>query len=697
MKHVLAGSLIALLCACQSSGEAEGMAAGLQQENLPTHPFSIQDMLAMQRVSGAQVSPNGEWIVFVLRSTDVAANRGRSDLWLAAADGSATRQLTSDPGSDFEPRWMPDGRSIAFLSTRSGSVQVWEVDVDGGTQRLSDFPVDVTGMRVFPDGRRFALSMEVHPDAASLMASAARDAAPAPKSSAMAFESLLFRHWDTWEDGKRSHVFVWDPGAGGEPLDLMRGMDADCPTRPFGGSEDFAVAPDGSRVVMAFKDDGVRASWTTNVDLWIAASDASVLPRRITAGNEALDGHPVFSPDGSILAHLAMSRPGYEADKQDIVLLDVENGVRDVITARWDRSATEIAWSADGNTLYTSAADLGNHSIFAIDVATREVTRLVSDGTNRGVLTAGERLVFSHDDLTSPVELHSVTLDEDLEIAPITSINARRVAMARMGDYEQFTFPGAGGESVHGYVVKPADFVSGRKYPVAFLIHGGPQGSFGNHFHYRWNPQAYAGAGYAAVFIDFHGSTGYGQEFTDSINQDWGGKPYEDLMLGLDQALHLYPFLDGNRVAALGASYGGYMINWIAGQTDRFRCLVNHDGVFDARALYFATEEQWFPEWDFGGAPWENPEAYRLWNPVEYVQNWNTPMLVIQGALDFRVVETQAFAAFTALQRQGVPSRLLYFPDENHWVLKPQNSIRWHEEVLAWLDRWTAPEPEPAQ
>ncbi len=693
MRTLLACTAIALALGCRSGGQAEGMTAGAQPETLDAHPFSIHDMLAMQRVAGAQVSPDGQWVVFALRTTDVEANRGTTDLWLAAVDGTSVRQLTSASGSEFEPRWMPDGTAVAYLGTRSGSVQVWRVDVqDGATQRLSDFPVDVTGMHVFPDGRRFALSMEVYPDASSLAETAARDNAPEPASSAMVFESLLYRHWDTWEDGKRAHVFVWDSAGAAAPVDLMRGMDADCPTRPFGGSEDFAVSPDGASVVMAFKDDGQRAAWTTNVDLWLAPADGTAVARRLTAVNEALDGNPVFAPDGSVLAHLAMSRPGYEADKLDIVLLDVNTGVREVITAGWDRSAGEITWSPDGHTIYTSANDLGNRSIFAIDVGTREVKRLMPTGTNRGVMVAGERLVFSHDDLASPAELWSMELD-GTDLLPVTSVNARRVAAARTGDYEQFTFPGAGGHTVRGWVVKPVGFEPGRKYPVAFLIHGGPQGSFGNHFHYRWNPQAYAGAGYAAVFIDFHGSTGYGQEFTDAINQQWGGKPYEDLMLGLDHALHVYPFLDGDRVAALGASYGGYMINWIAGQTDRFRCLVNHDGVFDTRSMYFATEEQWFPEWDFGGTPWTNPEGYAQWNPVEHVGKWKTPMLVVQGALDFRVVETQAFAAFTALQRQGVPSRLLYFPDENHWVLKPRNSIRWHEEVLSWLDRWTAVEP----
>jgi dipeptidyl aminopeptidase/acylaminoacyl peptidase len=331
--------------------------------------------------------------------------------------------------------------------------------------------------------------------------------------------------------------------------------------------------------------------------------------------------------------------------------------------------------------------------VYAIDVASGEARRLLSGGYLTSVAQAGDRLVFAQDSLHAPVELFSSALDGS-DVRAVTALNSARVAAARMGAFEQFSFPGWNDETVYGYVMKPAGFEAGRKYPVAFLIHGGPQGSFGNHFHYRWNPQAYAGAGYATVFIDFHGSTGYGQDFCDSIRGDWGGKPYEDLMKGLDHALATYDFLDGERVGALGASYGGYMVNWIAGQTDRFVCLVNHDGNLDERMAYFDTEELWFPEWDHMGTPWENPEGYAKHNPIEHVDRWETPMLVIHGAKDYRVVDVQGMATFTALQRRGIPSRFLYFPDENHWVLKPANSILWHDTVIGWLDRWLKPEGE---
>ncbi len=667
---------------------AGAAAAPLRAQATARHPFTVDDMLAMERISDPQPSPDGKWVAFTLRTTDLAANRGRTDLWIAATDGSSTRRLTEHPDADSHPRWMPDGSAIAFLSSRGGSSQIWTIAPKGGEAKpLSSFPVDVGGFAIARDGKRFAVALEVYPDAKTLEETAARDAARAKDPvKALAYDTLLFRHWDSWEDGKRSHVFAWEPGSETPPVDVMPGMDADCPTRPFGGSEDFTWFPGGTVVCLAAKPAGRDAAWSTNVDLWMAMGDASLPMESLTKENRALDGSPVFSPDGQTLAYLAMDRPGYESDKQTIVLAKEEGAPRR-LTEGWDRSAQGIEWSRDGKTIYTSATHLGNVGIFAIDVASGRVTPLATKGTNESPRVAGDRIVYLHDDLGSPAEIWSMKPDGS-DAKPVTRVNADRVAGIEWGAWEQFSFPGWNGETVHGFVVKPAGHVEGRKAPVAFLIHGGPQGSFGDHFHYRWNPQAYAGAGFAAVFIDFHGSTGYGQAFTDSIRGDWGGKPYEDLMKGLDFALAKYPFLDGDRVVALGASFGGYMINWINGQTDRFKALVCHDGNLDERMAYFDTEELWFPEWDHVGTPWENPGGYAKHNPIDHVSKWKTPTLVIHGALDYRVVDTQGLSTFTALQRRGVPSRLLYFPDENHWVLKPHNSRRWHHEVLAWISRY---------
>jgi dipeptidyl aminopeptidase/acylaminoacyl peptidase len=687
----LAVPALVLACRAAPGGEpasAERVArADASAGRAPTHPFGVDDMLAMERISDPQVSPDGRRALFNLRVTDLAANRGRTDLWRIDLDGSDLRRLTEHEAADVNGRWLADGSGIVFLSSRSGSMQVWRSDADGGgAVQLSDFPLDVGGLSVFPDGKRLLLTFEVYPDAATLGETAARDARRAADPvQARVAESLLFRHWDAWEDGKRSHVFAWEIGAA-EPLDLMRGMEADAPTRPFGGVEELAVSPDGREVLFAAKDDGNANAWTTNVDVWRVPADGSARPARLSLGL-GMDSVPSYSPDGKTIAWLSMERAGYESDRQRIVLLDRASGKERVLTEAWDRSVAEYSWAPDGARIWAACDNLGHHSLFGVEVESGAVGILVESGYNTSPVPAGSAVLFLHDDLRSPAEIHLV---QHGGAAPrrLTHLNDERVAAARMGAVEQFSFPGARGERVHGFLVKPCDFDPARRYPLAFLIHGGPQGSFGDHFHYRWNPQVYAGAGYAAVMIDFHGSTGYGQAFTDSIRGDWGGAPFEDLMKGLDHALATYPFLDGSRVAALGASYGGYMINWIAGQTERFRCLVNHDGNLDERMAYFDTEELWFPEWDHVGTPWEDPEHYARHNPIGHVGKWKTPMLVIHGALDYRVVDTQGLSTFTALQRRGIPSKLVYFPDENHWVLKPHNSRFWHANVLGWLDRW---------
>ncbi len=570
---------------------------------------------------------------------------------------------------------------------------MWRLPLDGGEAvQVTKLPLDVDALEVAPDGKSLLLGMAVFPGKSPAETKKLMETKEAAKASGMVFDALMARHWDTWSDGTRNHVFTFDL-ASGKARDLMPAMDADCPTKPFGGAEDFAVTPDGRELVFSAKDMGRAEAWTTNFDLFSVPMDGSAAPRRITT-NPAWDAQPRFSPDGRTLAYLAMSRPGFEADRFDIVLRDWATAkerkftLRVDATPRGDRSAGTIAWSPDGKTLYCLAENLGQRALFAVDPATGKASLVVGQGTLDGIEFAkGGRILYGMNSLKGPTEFYTVDA-AGKDIRQVTHFNDARMAAAKTGKAEQFTFKGAKGDTVYGYLVYPVDFDPAKKYPVAFLVHGGPQGTFGNDFHYRWNPQIYAGAGYAAICVDFHGSTSYGQAFTDAIRKDWGGAPFEDLMKGLDHMLAKHSFLDKDRVGALGASYGGFMINWIAGHTDRFKTLVCHDGNLDERMAYYDTDELWFPEWEHGGLPWENPEDYAKNSPIEFVKNWKTPMLVIHGMKDYRIPYAQGLATFTALQRKGIPSKLLIFPDENHWVLKPANSLQWHENVLGWLDRW---------
>jgi dipeptidyl aminopeptidase/acylaminoacyl peptidase len=668
-------------------------AAGTLPAAVPTaagaHPLTVDDMLSFERIGDPNASPDGKLVVFTVSTPDLAANKSRSDLWIAAVDGSSVRRLTSDPASDHGARFSADGKSVYFLSRRSGSSQVWRIAVDGGeATQVTTLPIDVDGLLPFRDGKRMLLVMGVFPEAATLDETAKREHDHAKGNTHVrAYDALPVRHWDAWDDGKRSHLFVWSADAKGDPIDLLKGLPFDAPPGPFGGIEEIAIAPNDNEVVFTSKMVAREAAWSTNSDLYSVPADGSAKPTALTTANPATDSTPVFSPDGTKLAYLAMGRPGFEADRQRIVVMDWKTKATTRITEAWDRSPNEIAWSRDGKTIFATADNLGRHALFAVAAQDGHVTTLVDKGATSHVLVAGTRLVFAHDSLRSPTELFTTDL-EGRGARAITHINDTKVANVQWGEAEQISFTGAKGDKVYAWIVMPPGVAAGARVPVAFLVHGGPQGSFGDHFHYRWNPQAYAGHGYAAVMVDFHGSTGYGQAFTDAIRGDWGGAPFDDLMKGLDAALAHDKRLDSEHMAALGASYGGYMINWINGKTDRFKALVCHDGNLDETMAYFETEELWFPEWEHGSTPWENPEGYVKHSPLNLVKNWKTPTLVIHGGQDFRVVETQGLATFTALQRRGIPSRFLHFPDENHWVLKPAHSKRWHEEVLGWIDRY---------
>jgi len=665
------------------------LAASLDSVAEETHPFSIHDALSMDRISESVVSPNGTEIVFVQSKMDLDSNKLRADLWLVDVNGKNLRQFTTDPADDFNPRWSPDSKSVWFLSARSGSTQIWRIATAGGeADQITNLPLDVANLLVSRDGKYLAFALDVFPDSSTPAATKKKlDQITARKATGQIFDRLFIRHWDTWEDGRRSHLFVM-PAEGGEPKDLMPGMDADVPSKPDGGTEEIAFAPDSRGLIFTARDAGREEPWSTDFDVYYVPIDGSQRPRCLTDDNKAWDTQPIFSPDGRTLAYLAMTRAGCESDRFRIMIRPWPEGRPRVLTENWDRSPGSFCWSADSKTIYAIAQNLGNTTLFTVDVKSGAVKTVVREGTISFPRVAGNRILFGLDHFKSPVELYSIKSDGK-DMRSITQVNTAKLAAARMGDFEQFNFRGWNDEAVYGYILKPVDFDSTKKYPVVLFIHGGPQGSCGNWFSYRWNPQVYAGAGYAVVMIDFHGSTGYGQAFSDAIRGDYGGKPLVDLQKGLTAALERYPWMDKDRVGALGASYGGYMINWIAGNwPDRFRCLVNHDGIFDTRSFYYDTEELWFPEWDLQGMPWANPDGYEEHNPVNFVKNWKTPMLVIHGGNDFRVASTQGISVFTALQRRGIPSKLLYFPDENHYVSKPQNSILWHETVIRWLDQW---------
>jgi dipeptidyl aminopeptidase/acylaminoacyl peptidase len=494
------------------------------------------------------------------------------------------------------------------------------------------------------------------------------------------------RHWDRWLDGKQSRLFALaledGVATGSTAVPLTAGIDAEVPSRTWGGNEEYAVSPDGETLYFTARLRTPSEPWSTNFDIYSVPIGGGT-PVNLTADNPAWDTQPVPGPDGKSLAWRAMSRPGFEADRYRIMIRDLASGETRELAPGWDRSPSSIAFSSSGDSIYAIAQDLGEKTLWRIDLASGEADRLAGGGTITAFDAGTPSLVFARDDLKSPSELYVL---ESNGVRQLTDFSGPQLAGVEMGDYEQFSFTGAHGDTVYGYVMKPAGFEDGERYPVAFLVHGGPQGSFGNHFHYRWNPQTYAGQGFAAVFIDFHGSTGYGQAFTDSISGDWGGAPLEDLQLGLAAAAERFPFLDADNACALGASYGGFMVNWIAGNwPDGFKCLVNHDGIFDQRMMYYTTEELWFPEWEHGGPYHASAATYEQFNPANFLENWRTPMLVVHGELDYRVPVTQGIATFTALQRLGIPSQFLYFPDENHWVLQPANSILWHDTVNRWL------------
>ena len=669
-------------------GPAAAMAVWVAFSSLTAagaQPLTFEAFMKVKRVTDAQLSPDGKWIAYVVSVMDMEANRGTSDIWLVPAQGGAPRRLTASPAADLNPRWSPDGKTIAFISSRSGGAQVWLIGVDGGEAlQLTRLSTGASGVIWSPTGTQLAFVSSVFPDCPTDEANRKRLAElDRSKVKARLYDRLLARHWNTWWDGTRSHLFVV-PAAGGTPVDLTPG-DFDTPPMALGGAQDYAFSPDGSEVAFVRNvDPELRLAVGTNNDVFVTpAAGGAVKPVSQGRGN---DNSPAYSPDGKFLVFKSMARAGFEADKLDLILHDRAAGTSVNLTEKLDASAGEVVWSRDAKALFFTAEEKGRTAVFRLALADRKVEKVLSGHSLASLALSpdGLRIYFLKQAVNRPNDIWSYDL-RTKKLVQVSDVNGELLAGLKMNPLEEFWFEGAGKDRIHGFLLKPPAFDATKKYPLLMLIHGGPQGSFGDTFHYRWNAEMFAAGGYVVVMVNFHGSTGYGQAFTDSISGDWGGKPYEDIMKSLDYVLSTYPYLDRTKVGAAGASYGGYMIDWIEGQTDRFACLVSHSGVFDLRSEYGATEELWFPEWDYRGTPWTNPEQYTKWSPSLYVKNFKTPCLVVHSANDFRVPLEQGLQFFTSLQRMGVPSKLLYFPDEDHFISKPQNAELWWRTIHDWL------------
>jgi dipeptidyl aminopeptidase/acylaminoacyl peptidase len=667
-----------------------------------THPFDVHDLVMMNRAGDPQLSPDGKHVAFSMRETDYAANKGSNGIWmldLSAQDAKPVR-LTDKEVSASSPRWSADGKSVYYLAQAKGDeyTRVWRMAATPGSAAQSEtpWPADINTFKLSPDGTTMLLSIDVFEDCAEHLCTKRPPQAGVEKTTGKIYDRLFVRHWDTWSDGRRSQLYIapaLTPRGGKAmvalPRLLSRGIDGDVPSKPFGDDSEFVFSADGKTVYFDVRIAGNSEPWSTNFDVYSVPADGSAAPKNLTATNKAWDAYPLPSRDGKTLYYLAMKTPGFEADRFGIMALDLASGKAREVDPKWDRSAGPLQLSADGKTLYTTADDNGDHALFAIDIASGKATRLVGDGTVAAfVVGANGDIIVARHDFEHPADLYRYA---DGKLAQVTDVNAARLADIRFSKATWFSFEGWNGETVHGYAMPPVDAKPGQKYPVAFLIHGGPQGAWTNEFHYRWTPETYAGAGFGVVAINFHGSTGYGQAFTDAISQHWGDRPLEDLQKGWSAALKEFPYLDGSRACALGASYGGYMTYWIAGVWNQpWKCLVDHDGVFDTRMMYYATEELWFEEHENGGTQYDAPANYEKFNPIDHVKDWRVPMLVVHSDRDYRIPLTQGLGAFTALQRRGIPSEFLTYPDENHWVQKPHNSVLWHDTVNAWLKKWTA-------
>jgi len=651
------------------------------------HPITFDDMIKMRRVAEPQISPDGKWVAYTLATPDMDANRNASNIWMVSTAGGSPQQLTQS-GHDSSPVWSPNGKTIAFLSSRSGDSQVYLLSLEGGeAQKLTKLSTGADIVKWSPDGKTIAFTSSVYPDCKDDDCNSKRDAEKEKnKVKAHVAEHLLYRHWTHWNEGKRAHLFVVSADSSAAPRDLTPGGDYDVPPDERGGPSDINFSPDSKELCFTAVTDKMEAI-STNGDLFTVPVAGGEI-KRITA-QPGFDGEPVYSPDGRYIAYHAQLTPEYESDRWRVMLYDRQSAKNENLSEGFNRSADELAWSADSKTIYFTAENETLKPVYAMAARPgSEPKKILADTYNAAVSFShdGKTMAFERTTSTMPAELLAASSDGS-GVRQLTHHNDSILAALEMNPPETFWFDGAEGTKVQAMLIRPPKFDAAKKYPMLVLLHGGPQTMWSDAWGYRWNAEVFSAPGYVTLMINRRGSTGYGQKFTDEITNDWGGKAYVDVMDGVDFALKKYAFIDGTKMAAAGGSYGGYMADWIATHNGRFKAIISHAGVYDKVAMY-ATEELWFEEHDLQGMPWSNPESYRKWGPVTYageLGKFKTPTLVICGERDYRVPYTQSLEFFSALQRQGVPSKLVVFPDEGHWVLKPQNSQFWYKTFLDWL------------
>lgn len=676
--------------------------AALAAQTLPSTPKKPFDVYAMQqlaRISEPQLSPDGLWVAFVVQRIFVSDNRAEKHIFIVSTEGSIpSRRLTFEGDSNTRPRWSPDSQRIAYISDRSGSSQIWMMDADGSSSRqVTNLSTEAAGVLYSPVGDRLIFTSRVYPQCGADDECNARrvEADKNNPVQARVIDQLLYRHWDSWDDGRRSHLFsveVSSPDA--LPVDLTPG-DFDVPPFSLGGPEGYAISPDGQELCYEVKSNE-DASRNANTDLWVVSISGG--PAQIITRNPAADGGPVYSPNGEFIAYRAQERPGYESDRFRLFLHDRRSGQQAPLTETLDRWVTGYSWSTDSSRLFFTAEDRGREPIYTVRATGGPAQVAVyGDASHNEVqlLPDDRSMIYTASSASHPTEIYRAFSSGGEPPLRLTHLNDDLLAQYELNKLEEVNYSGTDGKQVSGFLLRPPGFSMTNRYPLLTLIHGGPQGAWGESWSYRWNPQVFAAAGFVVFMPNPRGSTGYGQAFTDEIRGDWGGKPFDDIIAGVDHVI-ARPYVDATRLAAAGASYGGYMVNWILGRTNRFRALVSHAGVYDLSSFFGATEELWFPLWDFQGAPWENAEAYERWSPSRNAANFHTPTLVVHGENDYRVPVTQGMQLFSALQAQGIPSRFLLFPDEGHWISKPANSVYWHNNVIDWLTEWiNKPLPQP--